>query len=71
MILRLISETEFEQARIAFVTTWDAIDQSQQTPPGVRSRAGLEAALGLLGIGVAKDSMVEDLRQRTEGRPDA
>ena len=53
----VIGETEFERARRAFVEAWEKQDHLLETlhingERGTRTRAGLKAALGELGIRV-------------------
>lgn len=53
----LVSEQDFEAARLAFVRAWHDQDElleqlAVRGVPGTRTRAGLVAALSALGIGV-------------------
>jgi len=55
--LIVIGETEFEHARVAFVDAWEKQDRLLEQlhingERGTRTRAGLKAALGELGIRV-------------------
>ena len=50
----IITQTELEQARQAFVVAWAARDKEPVGLPGERTRAGLINALLTLGIEVDK-----------------
>lgn len=58
MTMQVISEQEFEQARIAFSNAWLDCDEKQKagTIVGPRTTCGLTAALLTLGIKVGPSS---------------
>jgi hypothetical protein len=53
--ITLITPEQLEQARLAFIRSWEARSEEGSSQPGERTTAGMRAALEVLGIGVIDD----------------